>query len=47
VRARRGKPAAAFKRFQSGNGEVPGPLRQAVERVVASARRAPKTTRGA
>ena len=47
VRARRGKPAAAFKRFQSGNGEVPGPLRQAVERVVASARRAPRTTRGA
>ena len=47
VRARRGKPAAAFERFQSGNGEVPGPLRQAVERVVASARRAPRTTRGA
>ena len=47
VRARRGKPAAAFKRFQSGNGEVPGPLRQAVERVVANARRAPQTTRGA
>jgi predicted ATP-dependent endonuclease of OLD family len=47
VRARRAKPAAAFERFQSGNGEVPGPLRQAVERVVASARRAPKTTRGA
>ncbi len=47
VRARRGKPAAAFKRFQSGDGDVPGPLRQAVERVVASARRAPRTTRGA
>jgi len=47
VRARRGKPAASFERFQSGNGEVPGPLRQAVERVVASARRAPRTTRGA
>jgi predicted ATP-dependent endonuclease of OLD family len=47
LRARRAKPAAAFKRFQSGNGEVPGPLRQAVERVVASARRAPRTTRGA
>ena len=30
VRARRGKPAAAFKRFQDGNGEVPGALRQAV-----------------
>ena len=47
VRARRGKPAAAFKRFQSGDGDVPGPLRQAVERIVASARRAPRTTRGA
>jgi len=38
---------AAFKRFQDGNGEVPGALRQAVERIVASARRAPRTTRGA
>jgi predicted ATP-dependent endonuclease of OLD family len=47
LRARRGKPAAAFKRFQNGNGDVPGPLRQAVERVVASGRRAPRTTRGA
>jgi predicted ATP-dependent endonuclease of OLD family len=47
LRARRGKPAAAFKRFQDGNGDVPGPLRQAVERVVASARRAPRTNRGA
>jgi len=47
VRARRGKPAAAFKRFQDGNGDVPGALRQAVERVVANARRAPRTTRGA
>jgi len=47
LRARRGKPAAAFKRFQNGDGEVPGPLRQAVERVVAAARRAPRTTRGA
>jgi predicted ATP-dependent endonuclease of OLD family len=47
LRARRAKPAAAFKRFQDGNGEVPGPLRHAVERVVASARRAPRTTRGA
>jgi len=47
LRARRGKPAAAFKRFQDGNGEVPGALRQAVERIVASARRAPRTTRGA
>ena len=47
VRARRAKPAAAFKRFQDGKGDVPGALRQAVERVVASARRAPRTTRGA
>ena len=45
--ARRGKPAAAFKRFQGGNGNVPGPLRQAVERVVSEARRAPRATRGA
>jgi hypothetical protein len=47
LRARRGKPAAAWKRFQNGNGEVPGPLRQAVERVVSASRRAPRTTRGA
>jgi predicted ATPase len=47
VRARRGKPAAAFRRFQDGDAEVPGPLRQAVERVVSAARRAPRTTRGA
>ncbi|HEX7625679.1 MAG TPA: hypothetical protein VF379_01390, partial [Gaiellaceae bacterium] len=42
--ARRGKPAAALKLFQAGNDEVPLPLRQAVERVVAAARRAPRTT---
>jgi hypothetical protein len=47
LKARRGKPAAAFKRFQDGNADVPGPLRQAVERVVSSARRAPRSTRGA
>ena len=47
LRARRGKPAAAWKRFQAGNGDVPGALQQAVERVVAAARRAPRTTRGA
>jgi predicted ATPase len=47
LKARRGKPAAAWKKFQNGNDDVPGPLRQAVERVVASARRAPRTTRGA
>jgi predicted ATP-dependent endonuclease of OLD family len=45
--ARRGKPMAAFKRFQEGNGNVPGVLRKAVERVVAEARRAPRTSRGA
>jgi predicted ATP-dependent endonuclease of OLD family len=45
--ARRGKPAAAFRRFQSGNGAVPPPLRNAAERIVAAARRAPRTTRGA
>jgi predicted ATP-dependent endonuclease of OLD family len=47
LRARRGKPEAAWRRFQEDNGSVPGPLRQAVERVVAAARRAPRTTRGA
>jgi predicted ATP-dependent endonuclease of OLD family len=47
LRARRGKPEAAWRRFQEGNGSVPDPLRQAVERVVAAARRAPRTTRGA
>lgn len=43
LKARRGKPAAALKRFKGVNGDVPGPLRQAVERVVASARQAPRT----
>jgi len=47
LKVRRGKPAAAYKRFHAGNGDVPGPLRNAVERVVAAARRAPRTTRGA
>ncbi|MFL5953436.1 MAG: ATP-dependent nuclease [Gaiellaceae bacterium] len=47
LKARRGKPAAAWKKFRDGDGGVPGPLRQAVERVVAAARRAPRTTRGA
>jgi len=47
LRARRGKPEAAYRRFHRGDGEVPGPLRQAVERVVAGARRSPRTTRGA
>jgi predicted ATP-dependent endonuclease of OLD family len=47
LKARRGKPAAAWKRFQNAEGDVPGALRQAVERVVAVARRAPRTTRGA
>ncbi len=45
--ARRGKPAAAFRRFQNGNGDVPPALRHAAERIVAAARRAPRTTRGA
>jgi predicted ATP-dependent endonuclease of OLD family len=47
VKVRRGKPAAAYRRFHGGNGDVPGPLRQAVDRVVAAARHAPRTTRGA
>jgi predicted ATPase len=46
LRSRRGKPAAAWKRFQGGDAEVPGALRQAVERVIAAAHRAPRTTRG-
>ena len=45
--SRRGKPAAAWKRFQGPDAEVPGTLRQAVERVVATAHRAPRSTRGA
>jgi predicted ATP-dependent endonuclease of OLD family len=47
LRARRGKPEAAWRRFRGGDGDVPAPLRQAVARVVAAARRAPRTTRGA
>jgi predicted ATPase len=47
LQGRRGKPAAAWKRFQGGDAEVPGTLRQAVERVVAAAHRAPRSTRGA
>ena len=47
LQRRRGKPAAAWKRFQGGDAEVPGTLRQAVERVVAAAHRAPRSTRGA
>ncbi len=45
--SRRSKPAAAWKRFRNANGDVPGPLRQAVERVVSAARSAPRSTRGA
>ena len=37
--ARRSKPAAAWRRLQPGNGDVPAPLTHAVERVVAAARR--------
>jgi putative ATP-dependent endonuclease of the OLD family len=44
LRARRGKPAAALRRFRGGNDAVPEPLRAAVERVVAAARRAQRTT---
>ena len=47
LKGKRGKPAAAYRRFKRGDDEVPGPLRHAVERVVAAARRAPRTTRGA
>jgi predicted ATP-dependent endonuclease of OLD family len=47
LKARRGKPAAAWRRFRSPDSEVPAPLRQAVERVVTAARRAPRTSVGA
>jgi predicted ATP-dependent endonuclease of OLD family len=47
LKVRRGKPAAAYKRFHGEDGDVPGPLRHAVERVVAAARSAPRSTRGA
>jgi hypothetical protein len=47
LRGKRSKPEAAWKRFQSGNAELPAQLEQAVVRVVAAARRAPRTTRGA
>jgi predicted ATP-dependent endonuclease of OLD family len=47
LRARRSKPAAAWRHLQAGDGDVPAPLTQAVQRVVAAARRAPRTTRGA
>jgi energy-coupling factor transporter ATP-binding protein EcfA2 len=47
LKVRRGKPAAALKRFRGGNEDVPDPLKHAVERVVAAARHAPRTTRGA
>jgi hypothetical protein len=47
LKARRGKPEAAWRQFQGANPEVPAPLRQAVERVVLAARRAPRTTVGA
>jgi putative ATP-dependent endonuclease of the OLD family len=47
LKVKRGKPAAAYRFFDRGDGAVPGPLRHAVERVVAAARRAPRTTRGA
>ncbi len=46
LRSRRGKPAAAWKRFQGRDMAVPGALQQAVERVIATAHRAPRTTRG-
>ena len=47
LHARRGKPAAAWRRFSGPNAQVPDPLRQAVERVVAAARRAPRSSVGA
>jgi predicted ATP-dependent endonuclease of OLD family len=47
LKARRGKPAAAYKRFSGPDAEVPAPLRQAVERIISWARHAPRTTRGA
>jgi energy-coupling factor transporter ATP-binding protein EcfA2 len=47
LKVKRGKPEAAYRRFHRGDGDIPGPLRNAVERVVAAARSAPRTTRGA
>ncbi|HEX7084674.1 MAG TPA: TOPRIM nucleotidyl transferase/hydrolase domain-containing protein [Gaiellaceae bacterium] len=47
LHARRAKPEHAWRRFRGPNAEVPAPLRQAVERVVAAARKAPRTTVGA
>jgi predicted ATPase len=47
LRARRSKPEAAWRRFNGSSAAVPGPLQQAVERTIAIARRAPRTTRGA
>ena len=47
LKARRGKPAPALKRLRGGISDAPGPLRVAVERVVAAARRPPRTTRDA
>jgi predicted ATP-dependent endonuclease of OLD family len=47
LRARRGKPAAAWRRFRAPDSDVPAPLRLAVQRVVAAARRAPRPSVGA
>jgi predicted ATP-dependent endonuclease of OLD family len=47
LHGRRGKPAAAWRRFSSPSAQVPEPFRQAVERVVSAARRAPRSSVGA
>ena len=47
LHVRRGKPEAAWRRFQQAGAEVPAPLARAVERIVGAARGAPRTSRGA
>jgi AAA domain, putative AbiEii toxin, Type IV TA system len=41
VRARAKKPRKAWRRYHQGTGDIPRPLREAVERVVAAARGRP------
>jgi predicted ATP-dependent endonuclease of OLD family len=45
LRGRRGKPAAAWRRFHARDGAPPEPLLRAVELVVAAARKAPRPAR--
>ena len=47
LRARRGKPAAAYKRFQGGEARCPARCGRRSSASSPAARRAPRTTRGA